>query len=52
MKRHKNGFDQLNVLKLPERCMTNWKQTIDKCTLNWRRNGIRRSNRTERNRLI
>ena len=31
--------------------MTNWKRIIAKYTWSWRKSGIRRPNRTERNRL-
>ena len=46
------GFDELNVLKSTGRCMTSYARTTKMSFLNWRKSGIRRPNRMERNLLI
>ena len=48
----RHGFDELNVLEVTEHCIKTSPVIIRKSFLNWRRSGIRRPNRMERNRLI
>ena len=45
-------FDELNVLEVTEHCIKTSPMIIRKSFLNWRKSGIRRPNRTERNHLI